>query len=475
MFVQLYKFAKRENSTAEPSPADPTRLDLSSVQLKEECSMIRPVLVLSRGIVTGFNPNMYNYAVIPVWQRYYFIRDWQWLNGVWEAQLEVDVLASFKDAIGDTTAYVTRSAYAYDGDIIDSIYPATTDVVIRNYALSYSWLNKNVSAGCFVVGIISQDSAYKIGAVTSYVLIMPQLGQLLAYLFSDNIFNASSIADVSKGMFKSMFNPFQYIVSCTWMPFANNEMGGATFANIKVGYWDTGINVLVLSSLSQKTYVVLSSGQSVLNHPQYLRGSYLNYAPYTRMTMYLPPFGSIEIDPVILNKGHYLYCPVMVDHITGQATIRISFCQDSSHLDEYNYVTERSGVLGVPIQLAQIMVDYTRTITSVGSAVGSLLTGNIIGAVSGALSAIQSQMPKVTTTGTNGAFSNNITVGALIVEHYQIAPEDNTEFGRPLYQPKQIRTLSGYIQCGEDDHAFPGTSEENARINAYLKNGFFYE
>ena len=183
MFVQLYKFAKRENSTAEPSPSDPTRLDLSSVQLKEECSMIRPVLVLSRGIVTGFNPNMYNYAVIPVWQRYYFIRDWQWLNGVWEAQLEVDVLASFKDAIGDTTAYVTRSAYAYDGDIIDSIYPATTDVVIRNYALSYSWLNKNVSAGCFVVGIISQDSAYKIGAVTYYVLTMPQLGQLLAYLF----------------------------------------------------------------------------------------------------------------------------------------------------------------------------------------------------------------------------------------------------------------------------------------------------
>jgi hypothetical protein len=63
----------------------------------------------------------------------------------------------------------------------------------------------------------------------------------------------------------------------------------------------------------------------------------------------------------------------------------------------------------------------------------------------------------------------------LIVEHYQIAPEDLTEFGRPLYQPKQIKTLSGYIQCAEDDHAFPGTSEENARINAYMKSGFFYE
>ena len=474
MFVQLYKFAKRENSTAEPLPGDLTRLDLT-VQLKEECSMVRPVLILSRGIVTGFNPNMYNYAVIPVWQRYYFIRDWQWLNGVWEAQLEEDVLASFKDAIGDTTAYVTRSAYAYDGDIIDSLYPATTDVLIRKYNIANTWLNVSPAGGSFIIGVVSQDSSYKIGTITYYVLTMPQLGQLMSYLYSDSIFNASSIADVSKGMLKSMFNPFQYIVSCIWLPFPNNSMGGATFATIKIGYWDTGISALVLTNLAQTTYVTLTSGQTIPDHPQISRGAYLNYSPYTRLTLYIPPFGSIEIDPAFLNNGHYLYCPVLIDHITGQATLRVSLCQDASHLDPYNYITERTGVMGVPVQLSQIMVDYAQTITSAGSAAANLLTGNIIGAVSGALSAVQSQMPKVTTSGTNGAFSVTSSIGALIVEHYQIANENLSEFGRPLYQTKTIKTLSGYIQCAEDDHAFPGTSEENARINTYLKNGFFYE
>ena len=57
----------------------------------------------------------------------------------------------------------------------------------------------------------------------------------------------------------------------------------------------------------------------------------------------------------------------------------------------------------------------------------------------------------------------------------QIVDENLTEFGRPLCATRQINTLSGYVQCGEEDHSFSGTRTENEEINRHLKQGFFYE
>ena len=84
-------------------------------------------------------------------------------------------------------------------------------------------------------------------------------------------------------------------------------------------------------------------------------------------------------------------------------------------------------------------------------------------------------MPKVSTSGANGSFLNQIIYPVLVSEFLRVVPDDNTEFGRPLCQVRVINTLSGYVQCGEDDHQFSGTKAENEEINSYLKNGFFYE
>ena len=472
MLVTLYNFPKRPNSTMEPNPSNSTSITLSGFEIKEGTSFLNPTLLISPNIIPGqqFSPTQWNYASIPYWMRYYFIKDWRWSQGIWEVDLTVDVLASFKGSIGDTDAYVVRSATVYDGSIIDTLYPAKTNMQITRVPLISSYYAVAPSGGAYVVGIINYVHTNKVGAVSYYALTSTQFGNLLRYLFQDSIYYASDIEEVGAGLFKSMFDPFQYIVSCIWFPFAPSAFGSSS-SSIKVGYWDSGVNGTVVVALAETTNITCE----IPDHPQIARGQYLNRDPYTRLTMYLPPFGSIPLDTSFLSIGNYLNSEIVIDHITGQATIRVAISPSSTQLNKYNIMCERSGMIGVPIQISQIMPDYVSTVKEVGSLAGNIASSNIGGAISNVMSAVQSQMPKVSSSGANGSFVECIINPQLIAEHYLIADENRSEFGRPLCSIKRLSTLSGYIQCAEADHAFPCTADEKDKINNFLRNGFFYE
>jgi len=469
MQVSFYpNFSKRPNSTEQP----PQALAVSvQCQLKDETSFLRPSLKIVNQLTAGvFSPDAFTYAYIPQWRRYYYVQDWTYINACWECTLMVDVLASFKTEIGLTSAYVVRSATAYDGNIIDTLYPANTNYDIVKTNVATSWYNVAPSGGTYVIGCINNQTTGRTGSVAYYALNQTQLNSLLTYLFSDSIYNSSSITEIGSGLYKSLFDPFQYIVSCVWFPFGLQSFG-STQATMKVGYWDTGVNGIIVQATAQSTFVTAT----IPNHPQASRGSYLNYAPYTRHTLYVPPFGSIPLETPFKRIGNYLYSAVYVDHLTGAATLRVSICPSSSSLSEYNLMTERTANIGVPIQIAQIMVDAMGSVQSVISGVTSIVT-NAIGALFGSIgNAVSSQMPKVSTSGANGSFLNQIMYPVLVSEFSRIVNEDNTEFGRPLCQVRTINSLSGYVQCGEADHAFSGTKQEIDEINDYMKAGFFYE
>ena len=469
MNIRLYtNVNKRPNSTFQPNVVDAVTF---AGELKEETSFLNPVIRFSNAIVLGvFSPNAYNYAQIPYWTRYYYITDWKFVNGCWEASMIVDVLASFKTEIATTSAYVLRAAGASTGSLTDSKYPAKTDIQITTVSLADSWQGVAPSGGSYIVGIINDSNTDKIGTLSYYALDITQLGQLMQYLYSSAIYNASSIYEIGQGLWKSMFNPAQYILSCMWFPFPVSNFGSST-GNIRVGYWDSGISATIVTGLAQKVYVT----GTLPNHPQISRGSYLNHAPYTKITLYIPPFGSIPLNTNFLEKGKYLYAPVYIDTVTGLASIRVSLCPSNSDLQETNIAAERTSQIGVPISVSQIMQDYLGSLTSVGGSIGSLLTGNFIGAINGIVSAVDNQMPSVTTVGANGSIIECIMPAYAIVEHLKLVNEDNTEFGRPLCEVRTLGNLSGYIECAEDDHAFTATWSEREQINSYLKSGFFYE
>ena len=110
------------------------------------------------GMPNPFNPSYYTYVHIPSFSRYYFVDDVKYVLGHWEFYLSIDVLATYKPTIGTTTAYVERSASTSNGDIIDNLYPAKTDVQITSATISTSWANVAPSGGCYVIGVINYQN-----------------------------------------------------------------------------------------------------------------------------------------------------------------------------------------------------------------------------------------------------------------------------------------------------------------------------
>ena len=258
---------------------------------------------------------------------------------------------------------------------------------------------------------------------------------------------------------------------------------GDTTTTVTVGYWSTGVTGRIAKTLS-KTFGYYS-GLPITLHPQWsTRGFYLNKAPYSRYTLYFPPFGEIPIDSSFIKhefeeSGHshnYLHGYIYCDCITGIADLYLSITDGyGSSADGYMYCGMRTAQIGVPVQLAQVTSDWLNGISGAVGAVTGGITNGISGIFEGIKNGLESLMPQVTTSGSNGCLNEVLTPPLLICEHYQLVDENLSEFGRPLCATKTINTLSGYVQCGEADHPFSGTSEETRKINDFMRNGFYYE
>ena len=131
--VQLYAFSKEVNSTKQPSGSG----TVYQCQSNASFDIIAPRLPLNIGAAA--NPTGYNYCKVPAWNRYYWINRWAFEGGLWVAYCSVDPLASWKTQIGQTSAYVLRSAYASDGRIPDHMYPTKSAPTITDVTISKDW------------------------------------------------------------------------------------------------------------------------------------------------------------------------------------------------------------------------------------------------------------------------------------------------------------------------------------------------
>lgn len=469
MIVNLFQFSKRNNSTKLPQSG--SGVEFSNVILKEPTDFLNPVIRFTASGLGGATvaPILYNYAQIPKFSRYYFINDWQYIGGCWECSLSVDVLGSWKASIGTMECYIDRSESFYDSNIIDTLYPAKTNYSVLATGVSTPWAGKTISGGCFILGLINDDtSGTRLGAVSYYALTTSQLGQVMGFMYGNNIWQASNISEISEGLYKSFFNPFQYIVSCLWIPLTVNQLT-TTAKNVRLGGWDTGIAGQAVSVYNAQTLTVETT---IPVHPQAnSRGNYLNFAPYTNHTLYIPPFGAVPVDTKYKNHGYTLRGDVYLDIISGQATLRLGTKAPNNSVV---YFTERAGVLGVPIQLAQVLADYQGVVNPVFNAgspegfVVNLVTATI-------MSAVESNSPNVTTSGSNGSLITFVESSVLISECAILADENISLYGRPLLQNKVINTMSGYIKCTNVHVSFPCLSMEKDNIETLMKDGFYYE
>lgn len=491
MTIQLFSnFSKRENSTKRPSGTVDKSL---TGYLREPCSVENPVFKIER-LPADACPETYVYAIIPALGRFYFVTDWVWTEGLWECHLQEDYLATWKTYIGATSAYIERSASNYNGAIPDKIYPVSTDFSTEGVALASGYYNVAPSGGCFVLGIINNANfatSQAGGAVTYYAMTVAQMRSLMSYLLGTGFLDDAGFPatpttgqQLLQDTAKAFINPVQYIASCIWYPVSVSMIAEANPSSIVLGYWDLDSNIAQGHKVTAFVFTESITG-NIPVHPQAsTRGKYLNYSPYTRLSLQAPPFGSIPLDTSYCEIGSYLWARVYVDIITGKAQMRVRIQPDSQHESSSAIVAEASAMFGVPIQIAQMTPNYLDAISSAvtmgvrvasgyGESSGSGL--NSLLAISSVGDALDSLMPQTRTEGVSGSFVQYVLPPILTAQHFIIADEDNTELGRPLCEVKRIDTLSGFIKCGEATVDYPCFLSEKKEIYNHLKHGFFWE
>lgn len=473
--VNLYTLSKRDNSTKQPTG---TGTEFHCV-MKAGSGIMHPVLSFDLGLTS--DPSQYNYAYIPAFDRYYFVEEWYFERALWTVSLKVDVLATYKSAIGSSSLYVLRAAGASDGNVVDNLYPCKTNCSFSSDVKNNPW---NTTPVC-VIGVIGKNGIY--GSMNYYAMdpAHPEwLQNLCNNLLDptqviDQTYNFD-ISDASQGLQLSLADPLQYIKTCVMLPISIADISNMdAAAAFSVYQWDFGTGrKLHAGSRINKTYTF-----NLIKHPDTnSRGNYVNCAPYTKITLTIPPYGCIDIDSSVTCNASTLDVDIDIDALSGKSIMVIS-CN--------NIVLNRiEAQIGIPISLSSVTRDYIGAVTSgisgitgavMGAAVGAsagpigIAAGAIVGGGSGIGNAVTAIQPRAQTMGSMGTFVNNRGDFRLDYQFMRPVDDDNTHNGRPLCQMKTISTLSGYILVQDGDVTTTGTSAEDALIRQYLETGFYYE
>ena len=461
--VNLYEMNKRENSTRRPTGNG----------YAIECEAHEPIDLMSPTFLINLSaPFDYNYLYVSIWDRYYWIDNWTYNKGLWEAACSIDPLASWRNSIGSMTEYVLRSSDEFDGGIVDTTYPLTGEVdIVQNFA---AWNIEANPSGCYVIGVVGAEGLTEYYWINDY-----EIDDFGAAMFGNTLWT-NIVADdpgIQQGgipsFMKAQFNPLQYVVSCMWFPFTLPHSGSKS--NVYFGYFDSGWGAY---KLTRDSFNLFSDHINLTEHPQAEeRGYYLDLAPYSRLRLSALPWGEIDLDTTkFFGVNSEIYLESWVDPVTGSTKLYVMNGSGDT-------LITLVGQIGVPEQLSQVLKDNLATVTGGLSALAgaaSAMAGNVMGGLatvaSGIGNAISAQYPDVSTTGTNGARIAVAPTNIYVTQTFQhIVEEDRQNHGRPLCQRRRLNTLPGYLMISDPDVEIPATKAEIQKIKEYMVNGFFYE
>lgn len=460
-------FQKKPNETKQPTGGT----DLT-VRLKENTSVINPVFLL-----TGYNL-AHNY--IQWGNRYYFIDDIVIIgNDLAEYHCSTDVLATYKTNIGSSSQYILRSASASDGKITDNFYPMIAQKTFSKDPHTTKFIEP--SQGTYIFGVQGHPDTDTFGCTTYYALDVIESTNLMDAIFniSDGTYDSGTVVamNIPEEVYKSLINPQQYIVSCMFLPFEWQTIGGGYAPYINLGWYSFPTNNAMYFDPSYIDLPYIEQDFDIPKHPQASsRGVYLNNAPYTKYTLTYMPFGDIDIPADMLLNTSKLYTKVIVDVITGKGTLRVY--AGTSESDPL--VTSVSAQVGVPIAISGGVYDLKPSdyagslVDTVSSFLMNPFNGVGTAIKQGASIADAICSPSINTSGSNGALDFLEYDMCLYATFTHVTADDNTQHGRPLCDVRTINTLSGYIQCLQPDLDLPATLTEKQMIVEHMSSGFYY-
>lgn len=454
--VRFYTFSKRNNSTKQPLSIQDTSFNCD---IRNVSNILNPSIELKHD-----NPTNFNYCFIQEFERYYFISNWTFNQGLWIASCSVDVLATYKTPIGNTEKYVLRSYSSKNGNVIDNMFPMLAETTTQEQSIfPFSNTAMTMDDGVIVIGVVGANEQGQ----TMYQITPTQFKSLLKMLLTTA--DGYDWGDLTQGVINSLMNPLQFLVSCRWYPKAFIY---GTGENLSFGNWHSNVMgyPIIMNAQQDIPYVSIPNAFSINKHPQSLtKGQYLNLRPFTKSIIDLGVFGLADLDQTLLYDRQYIYIQIFVDAFSGIGTIK--GWAENNGVHTYDRLLFKKDIqFGINIPLS---ANDSNAIPSILNATLGLASGNIdFGAIG---DVVKSMTGTVETSSSSGSIIQHLQKFRLMQNFMNQSDIDYLNFGYPLMRNVVLNTLNGFILCKDGNIELSCTDTEKEKIKQYLEQGFYYE
>ena len=284
---------------------------------------------------------------------------------------------------------------------------------------------------------------------TSYALTQARVNALAGFMWGSMLDSLKLVNN----------NPIENIVSCKIIP----TLLTGTSKEIVLGNVATGVNGDVISKNIKITIGSINVSE--------FYNSFLDYAPYTKITIFIPYIGFKTLD-CSLFMGKTLKIEYIIDVITGT-------CKALLYANDI-YCQSFDGSCGIDIPItssnrAQVESTY---ITGALGVVGELASGDIGGSVGGLLSTAKTQYHYNTHGSYNpscGAFETKLCYLIIDRPTFQKPSSYAHDCGNPCKLTRKLSTLTGFTKCDSsiDLSGILATKEELKEIYELLTTGVY--
>lgn len=455
--VEFGHFSKRINSTKRPGGM--TSID---VVLKDGCSKSNPVFLISK---SSFD---YNYAK---WgDHYYWITDVEYTrNHLFTVSCRVDSLATYRDEIKNTSAFVLYASGA-NNEIPDGrLSQNTTATVVTNTAAFSSLFN---AAGCFLLSAVGSDDGS--GGVNVYKLTFQQLSTLLNHVreWADQIiitdYGAADITTAIKNLMKTISasckivagagSAMDNIRSCIWVPW---DVPTTEAEEIYLGMFPTGVSAGVVST-------AISIGNVSIGIPWQF-SDWRNSASYTDIYLYIPFIGNIAINASEVRGETTIVLNVSLSNKTGDIAVEVR--AGNQVIGTYGAYTAAQ----VPVGVSNITPG--QIFNMVAGVATSLYTGVPTGMLTGISAGVVPHQTTVGGTGSSAGAGIETVVRCTTVCHStNVEPSSvSSVIGVPKMAAMSLSGLSGYVQTRDFSLSANAHDDELNEVNRLMDGGVYLE
>lgn len=260
-------------------------------------------------------------------------------------------------------------------------------------------------------------------------------------------------------------DPDKFIVGCWLLPIDLKVHTTSSRQAIKLGGTTTNASGYKITD-AQKVFD-FGSYSVEYNH----NGSFLDYEPYTQVSLYVPYCGNIKI-PTSLCMGRTVSVKMIVDIYSGG-------CRGCVFVGNTFYTSIGGSVsTNVPISVEQV-ASKTNALLNIGSTVlASAASGNIVAsasAINSAMSTYNNIAPSVIGSVSDAILNFYLPQKCIIsIVSPSVREEEYYKYhGKVNKTIKSIGQCSGFTACEKvhTDGITRATKSERARISQYLQSG----